>query len=285
MPTSEPTLDLGESDMAVRPVRIEKAKSPKTEVAVASVASSTPTPASDSATSALAVIERVLLNPDLPVERIEQAFAIYERMDKMRARRAFDAALAGAKAKIPVIAKNRTVQFDTKGGDRTEYRHEDLAEIARTVDPILAEFGLSYRFRTTSHIGEPVVVTCILSHADGHFEENTLSAGRDESGKKNAIQSIGSTITYLQRYSLKAALGLAAAADDDGTKAEQTAAEIDANAPISDDEEQKLRDAMDKAGVDIQKFCAYFKLEKIGDITKAQIGRAYDAINKKAKGA
>ena len=54
-------------------------------------------------------------------------------------------------------------------------------------------------------------MTCVLSHRDGHFEETTLTAGRDDSGKKNAIQQVGSTITYLQRYTLKAALGLAAA--------------------------------------------------------------------------
>ena len=49
-------------------------------------------------------------------------------------------------------------------------------------------------------------MTCVVSHRLGHSEENTLTAGRDESGNKNNIQAVGSTITYLQRYTLKAAL-------------------------------------------------------------------------------
>lgn len=65
-----------------------------------------------------------------------------------------------------------------------------------------------------------VTVTCIISHRDGHFEENTLSAGRDESGNKNSIQAVGSTLTYLQRMTLKASLGLAASDDDDGASAD-----------------------------------------------------------------
>ena len=105
--------------------------------------------------------------------------------------------MAAAKAEIPVIAKNRTVDLTSPKG-RTHYKHEDLAEIARTVTPILAKHGLSYRYRTSSVPNEPVTVTCIVSHRGGHAEENILAAGRDESGNKNSIQAIGSTITYLQ---------------------------------------------------------------------------------------
>ena len=111
-------------------------------------------------------------------------------------------------------------------GGETSYQHEDLGEIARVVAPILAKHGLSYRFRTTSEINQPVSVTCIVSHRAGHTEDNTLVAGADNSGKKNVIQAIGSTITYLQRYTLKAALGLAAATDDDGAKADHTEVEL-----------------------------------------------------------
>jgi hypothetical protein len=79
------------------------------------------------------------------------------------------------------------------------------------VTPILGKYGLSYRYRVSSNVNEPIVVTCVVSHKDGHFEETTLLAGRDDSGNKNSIQQVGSTLTYLQRMTLKAALGLAAA--------------------------------------------------------------------------
>lgn len=180
------------------------------------------------------------------------------RADK--ARMAFDAALAAAKAEIPVIRKNRQVGFEHKSGsDKTEYRHEDLGEIARTIDPILGKHGLSYRFRTGAEPGAPVTVTCIIAHRDGHSEENTLSAGRDDSGKKNAIQQIGSAITYLQRYTLKAALGLAAAADDDGQKSE-------APATISDEQLAELEAFIDENDAEPSKILRKCRVESLEDI-------------------
>jgi hypothetical protein len=60
---------------------------------------------------------------------------------------------------------------------------------------------------------------CIVEHRDGHSEDTSLTAQPDNSGKKNSIQAIGSTITYLQRYLLKLALGIAASKDDDANSA------------------------------------------------------------------
>lgn len=175
-------------------------------------------PEPDGVPSPLVMLDRAIARgADLTM--IEKLMDFQERHERNEARRAFDRAIAAVRAEIPTIAKNREVDFTTAKG-RTNYRHEDLAGIAKTIDPVLAEHGLSYRFRTTAEPNEPITVTCIVSHELGHREENTLRAGRDESGNKNSIQAIGSTITYLQRYTLKASLGLAASADDDGGNAD-----------------------------------------------------------------
>lgn len=191
------------------------------------------------------------------VATIKEMLAIGREMEADQARRAFDAALSAAKAEIPPIIKNREVDFTSTKG-RTHYRHEDLGEIARTVDPILARHGLSYRFRTEQENGA-VKVTCIVAHRDGHAEENALSGARDETGNKNSIQQVGSTITYLQRYTLKAALGLAATDDDDGASAVPPAGTI--NAKQMDD----LRDLIERSGTDIEKFCATYQIEALPD--------------------
>jgi hypothetical protein len=193
------------------------------------------------------------------VEMYREAVALFKELEGMAARKAFDNAMADAKAKIPVIRKNRRVGYDHKtGGDRTEYSHEDMAEIARTVDPILSEHGLSYRYKVSSDLNQPVRVTCVLSHRDGHFEETTLTAGRDDSGKKNAIQQVGSTITYLQRYTLKAALGLAAAEDDDGRGSEQSEPEAAPPAgSITQDQVDFLRDALREKGAAVTAFLQF----------------------------
>ena len=147
------------------------------------------------------------------LELVERALVLQERWEAAQARKAFDAAMAAVRGELPAIVKNRSVSYGGKTG--TSYRHEDLAGIASQIDPILAKHGLTYRFRTEAN-GPALKVTCIISHRDGYSEENSLSAPNDTSGSKNSIQAVGSTQTYLQRYTLKAALGLAASNDDDG---------------------------------------------------------------------
>ena len=210
---------------------------------------------------------------------LEKLMDLQERHEKNVARRAFDAAMADFRSKDLTITKNRTVEFETKSATnkKTHYQHEDLAGIAEVVNPALAACGLSYRFRTTSNPNEPVTVTCIVSHRLGYFEENTLSAGRDDSGSKNSIQQIGSTITYLQRYTLKAALGLASAHDDDGAKAD------DAGGPISDEQRDKLTAALDAAGGDIAKFCDYLGVGALNELPAARFDAAMKAVTAKAK--
>ncbi len=163
------------------------------------------------------LVSRAVLAGNVSIEVLERLMVMQEAFEQRRLRAEFDEALSKAKGEIGVIEKKQHVGFESKkvGGKDTDYWHEDMAGIAEAIDPILAEHGITYRFRTSSKPNEPIVVTCIVSRG-GYFEENTLSAGRDDSGNKNPVQQIGSTVTYLQRYTLKAALGLAAGRDDDG---------------------------------------------------------------------
>lgn len=217
-----------------------------------------------------------LINQGADFASVKEMMALGKELAADRARRAFDDAMASAKSEIPVIVKNRKVGYEHKnGGGETNYRHEDLGEIARTVDPILAKYGLSYRFRPTSEPNQPVSVTCILSHRDGHSEETTLTAGRDESGKKNSIQAIGSTITYLQRYTLKAALGLAASHDDDGSKADEKQTDV-----ITKDQFQQINRLLGDAKVNIGEFCKAYKVDCVADLPASFFDEAVKLLKK-----
>lgn len=192
----------------------------------------------------MTMIERAI-EKGADVLMIEKLMELQERNDRNIGRRAFDQAIAKAKAEIPPIIKNRHVKYENRGGTSTDYHHEDLAAIATTVDPILSRYGLSYRFRTAQE-GSTIVVTCVVSHQDGYSEETTLHGQADASGGKNSIQAIGSAVTYLQRYTLKSALGLASAQDDDGKAAEVRPGSDN----ISEDQWHDLRDLIERAGVD-----------------------------------
>lgn len=198
------------------------------------------------------------------LEMVEKLMNLQERWETGQARKAFDRAIAAAKAKITPIQRN------AKG--HNDKRYADFAAIAKVVDPILSKHGLSYRFRTAQ--GERISVTCILSHEDGHSEETTLSGPADASGSKNAIQAIGSTLTYLQRYSLVQMLGLAASNDDDGKAAAD-------GGVISDDQAAELIALADEVGADKRAFCEYFKIDGIAMMAAKDFDRAKIALNKK----
>lgn len=198
---------------------------------------------------------------------LEKLMDLQDRHTKTQARKAFDAAVADAKAEIPTIKKNRQ--------GHNNKRYADMAAFARAVDPVLAKFGLSYRFRTAQN--SAITVTCILSHRDGHSEETTLSGGPDTSGNKNSIQAIGSTLTYLQRYSLCAMLGLAASEDDDDG---QSAAGDD---PITPEQLKALQTLVDESGTDIAKFCDYLRIEALPDLRQSQFENARVALAVKVK--
>lgn len=194
---------------------------------------------------------------------LEKLMDLQERFEKNQARKAFDAAVSAAKSEIPVVVKN------AKGHSGT---YANFAAIAKTIDPIITKHGLSYRFRTVQ--SDRISVTCILSHHAGHSEENTLTGPADTSGSKNAIQAIGSTLSYLQRYSLVQALGLAAADDDDGNKS--TDVEY-----ITQEQADALRELIDANGKDRAKFLRWAKVEKIEDIPAGYYESCVQAITAK----
>lgn len=146
------------------------------------------------------------------IEVVEKLLTLHERWEAMQARKAFDNAMAELRQNMPTIIKTQEASF---GNGKAAYQYEDLSAVTEALSPIMAACGLSFRWKTAS-TDKGVSVTCVLSHKDGHSEETTLSAGLDTSGSKNPIQALGSAVTYLQRYTLKAAVGVAAAKDDDG---------------------------------------------------------------------
>jgi hypothetical protein len=197
------------------------------------------------------------------LDMIEKLMNLQERWEASQARKAFDEAISAAKADIPPIERT--------GKGHNDKRYATFAAIAKVVDPIISQHGLSYRFRTTQ--GDRISVTCILSHKSGHFEETTLSGPPDASGSKNAIQAIGSTLSYLQRYSLIQMLGLASADDDDGKAA--------GGALITDDQADTLRALVAEVGADVSRFLSFMRAESITDIQARDYKKAISALESK----
>lgn len=211
----------------------------------------------------MAMIERAVAS-GASIDTISKLMDLQDRWESNQARKAFDEAVSCAKAEIPPIAKNRE--------GHNNKRYADFAAIARVVDPILAKHGLSYRFRT-SQTDTRVVVTCILAHRAGHSEESTLAGPPDSTGSKNAIQAIGSTLTYLQRYSLVQALGLAASEDDDGQKGGAVA--------LTEVQVDQITALITETGADIGRFLKWAQAESVSDIPASKFDAAVAMLQAK----
>ena len=166
---------------------------------------------------ALALIRTAIEN-NADTDYLRELFALQKDWEANEARKAFVKAMAAFKAEHLTIAKDKKVNYATRDGDKVNYTHATIGNVVAVVVPALAMHGLSHRWETKQSDGGMITVTCILTHEAGHSESTTLYGLPDNSGKKNPIQQIASTVSYLQRYTLLAATGLATSdqPDDDG---------------------------------------------------------------------
>jgi hypothetical protein len=163
------------------------------------------------------------------LEQVEKMMDLQERWEKREAEKAFNRALADFKAEAIEVLKNRTVSFLNRDETLTSYNHAELSGVVESVGPPLSKHGFSFRWDVKQDKAE-ITVTCILKHALGHSESVTMSGAPDASGKKNTIQQTASTVTYLQRYTLKAITGVAEKGQDNDGRG----ATPDVEAPAAD---------------------------------------------------
>jgi hypothetical protein len=152
---------------------------------------------------------RIAVSLDAGVEKISQLMDLQQRWEKGEAKKAYVVAMNAFKANPPLIAKNEIAEFVGKNGEIVEWEYSTLDHIHDAVLSELSRQGISHRWIVEQPNPETVRVTCILTHKLGHSEQTTLEGPVDHSGSKNAIQAIGSSAKYLERYTLMAATGLA----------------------------------------------------------------------------
>ena len=162
---------------------------------------------------------RLAIDKGADLEKLKQLLDIKRAYDADKARKAYHLAMSEFKANPPSIGKDKKVGYKTKDGGGVGYSHASLYNVTEKINKELSKYGLSASW-TTKQNGA-ISVTCRITHCMGHSEETTLTAPADTSGSKNAIQAIGSTISYLCRYTLLCLTGLATRDQDDDGRASQ----------------------------------------------------------------
>lgn len=158
-------------------------------------------------------------------ETLERLLQIQINWEADEARKAFAHAMVGLKTENLRIQHDRQVGYQGKEG-HVGYTHASIGKVCEVLTEAGSRHGFSHSWKT-DQTGGMIGVTCVLTHRAGHSESVRMEAQPDNSGKKNSIQQIASTVTYLQRYTVLAAYGATTSIDDDGRGADPEPQGID----------------------------------------------------------
>lgn len=218
----------------------------------------------------VSMIERIAMDPSSDISKLEKMLEMKERNDANNAKAAFDAAFSKASAEFPDIPLNGENKHQ-------KTRYALLKDILSGVRPVLSVYGLALSFSTEVD-KDFVTVTAELSHENGHSKRNSIPLPRDTGAGRNAVQAVGSSQTYGQRYTAQAILGLSLGEDseDDGAASGEAQKRP---APIRDPWTHTILSELgpdatdrDKAMAVAQALCAQFKRMK----GLKQIGNEWD---------
>jgi hypothetical protein len=231
-------------------------------------------------TAILQVIERAATNPAVDIDKMERLLQMQERVIARNAEAAYNSAFAEMQEELPEI----TERGEIKVNGQTRSKYALFEDINDAVKPVLKKHGFAMSFRT--HIADnAVTVTGILMHKAGHREETTISLPADNSGSKNSVQAIGSSIQYGKRYAMCALINITSRGeDDDGMRA-------GAAQRITENQAADLKALAEEVGADVPAFLKYLSrngkvtIENIEGIPAAMYADAVAALNAKRKKA
>lgn len=143
------------------------------------------------------------------IDVMEGLYKLYEKTNAYQAEKMFNEAFAKMQGNLPRIAEK---------GKTNNGKYVLLEDIIDVCSPILQKYGFSIHTNFLDKDGKTAVV-CKLIHQGGFSRDTTTPFfPNDTSGNKNAIQAVASTMTYLRRYAIVAALNISSG-DDDGVAA------------------------------------------------------------------
>ena len=205
---------------------------------------------------------------EIPVEKMEQLFALHQKIEADKSRREFDAAFAQMQPELPIITKSGKAHHGTAYA-----KWEDIVE---DITPIIARYGFGISFRVKSS-ANALDVTCVLSHKSGHREETGYTLPLDTTGSKNPIQAIGSSTSYGKRYTACALLNIVTREEDDDANGAFAAETIER------DHVKVLEDLLAQSGLDKERLLRHWQIEDLSDIRPERYNAAKLFLNAQIK--
>ena len=222
------------------------------------------------------MVERIMADPQLPIERVNQAFDFYKRVQDDQARKEWAAAFVAAQAEMAPIKKDADNQ-------QTRSKYASFEALDRALRPIYTKHGFAPTFDTEpSDKPEHIRVIMDLIHIGGHSRRYQVDMPADGKGAKGGdvmtkTHAAGSAFTYGKRYVFGNAFNVATTdKDDDGNAAGP-------DSFITDEQVAELTSLITETKTDIAKFLAIGKVESLSDITAPNFSKAKALLLSKKK--
>ncbi len=224
----------------------------------------------------MALISRAAMDPGFDIAKLQALMEMKERWDATEARKKFNEAFAAFKSEAVRIIKSREVD----GGPLKGKWYAELHAVVNAVTPALSKYGLSAAWRITKDEKDWIEVACTIRHVDGHSESVAMGGPPDAGGAKSPIQARASTVSYLERYTLKAITGLSEEGDDmDGAAAGTPMPELDADWIAKCDEMAETNTKAQCEALKAEMIAAY----GTNDLVPKRVVEAYRAAYKRAQ--
>lgn len=243
--------------------------------------------ADDEASALISMIERAARDPNVDLDKMERLFVMQQAAHDRRAKAAYFAALSEMQPKMPVVGKRGAIskyEKDDRGGKtgRQEVmtRYAKWEDVVEAIRPTMAEHGFAISFRIAYPTPDRILVTGVLSHAEGHSEETSMSLPIDNSGAKNNVQAWGSSVSYGKRYTAFALLNIVARDEDDDGKLAGGAAN---SGLVTADQVAELQRLIDLSNADAGWICERYSIETLADMTAKQFGEAKTGLTARLK--
>lgn len=227
--------------------------------------------------SVMGMLADAVKDPEFDADKLEKLIQLKTQVDAVEAKKAFNDAMYQFHLNPPKVVKNKPVfgKDITKG---PQYHFADFGDTVRAIRPALLKVGIVATW-SSEPLGNGVTqVTCMLRHKLGHEEKSTMAGTPEVGGSKNAIQGVGSSDSYLRRYTLLSVTGLVAEGEDDDGRGGQAD-----DGPISEDMLKQIVDEAEARDVDKIAFCKRLGVEGLPSIKVSEFGKAMKLIQSKPK--
>jgi hypothetical protein len=216
----------------------------------------------DSASSVLALINSLALDPRADLEKLDPIIALYERLKAKEAELQYNAAKARILKKLAgiKIVKDKPALYDIEkerpqSGTYQAFKYAPLEEIDKHLRPLLAEEEMDLSYSDEPLQSGGILIRGRLKHLpSGHYEDSFMPAPLDTTGNKSEVQAVGSTNSFLRRYITCNIFNIVVVGDDD-----------DGNGGTIDEAQTKtILDLIKRAKVG-PKFLKYMKAQSVSE--------------------